>query len=138
MCARLGSIAFVITMFWRLPWHLPPSLSLLLRRPVARSFIILMIVLSVAHWVLVLATIDYSNPGLVLHYNLYFGIDWVGSWLGSLIWPVVATGLTIMDIAIATWLMKRDHWLAQGLLLAGVLTTGLLLAVSALVRWQFR
>jgi hypothetical protein len=94
--------------------------------------------LALAHWALVIATVDFANPGLVLHYNLYFGIDRVGNWLDSLLLPGVATALVLLDVAVAAWLMKRDHWLAQATVFAGAATAALLLAVSALVRWQFR
>ena len=118
--------------------HLPPSLSLLLRRRPAAALFAYTGLAVAAHWALVLATADYVDPAIVLHYNAYFGIDQVGTWRGALVAPAAATAVWIGDTVVAAWLMRRDHWLAQGMLLAGAIATTLLLAVTVAVRYQFR
>ncbi len=118
--------------------HLPPSLSLLLRRPAAATLFAYTGLAVAAHWVLALLTTDFADPAAVLHYNAYFGIDQVGSWRQALALPAAATLAWVVDTAAAAWLMRRDHWLAQGLVLAGAIAATLLLAVTAAVRYQFR
>lgn len=118
--------------------HLPPSLSLLLRRPAAAALFAYAGLAVAAHWALVLATADYADPATVLHYNAYFGIDRVGTWRDALVAPAAATVIWLGDAAAAAWLMRRDHWLAQGVVLAGAVAVTLLLAVTAAVRYQFR
>jgi hypothetical protein len=118
--------------------HLPPSLSLLLRRPAAAALFAYTGLAVAGHWALVLATADYADPAAVLHYNAYFGIDQVGSWHKAMLLPAAATVAWAVDAAAATWLIRRDHWLAQGAVLAGAVTATLLLAVTAAVRYQFR
>lgn len=118
--------------------HLPPSLSLLLRRPAAAALFAFTGSAVAAHWVLVLATADYANPAMVLHFNAYFGIDHIGPWTQGLVIPAAATAIWAGDTALAAWLMRRDHWLAQGVVLAGAGAAALLLAVTAVVRYQFR
>lgn len=117
--------------------HLPPSLGLLLRRPAAASLFIYTGLAVAAHWALVLATANYSDQATVLHYNAYFGIDRVGTWREALVVPAVATAIWLGDAAAAAWLMRRDHWLAQGMVLAGAVAATLLLAVTIAVRYQF-
>ncbi len=118
--------------------YLPPSLSLLLRRPAVAALFAYTGLAVAAHWALVLVTADYSDPAMVLHYNAYFGIDQVGSWRQALALPAAATLAWVADTAAAAWLMRRDHWLAQGVVLAGALSATLLLAATAAVRYQFR
>ena len=75
---------------------------------------------------------------MVLHYNAYFGIDRLGTWRDALVAPAAATAIWLGDAAVASWLMRRDHWLAQGVVIAGAVAVTLLLAVTAAVRYQFR
>lgn len=117
--------------------YLPSSLSLLLRRPLALALAAAAALAVAGHWALVLATLDPAGQSTVLHYNAYFGIDRIGTWRGALEYPAAATVILALDLAAAAWLMRRDHWLAQGAVAAAAVSAALLLATSAAVRYQF-
>lgn len=110
---------------------------LLLRRPPALVLVILATIITLAHWILLIITIDTQVPAVVLHYNIYFGIDQLGSWRQAFNLPLISTVILLIDWLVAIWLMRRDHWLAYGLLWVGMVVSALALVISAMVRWQY-
>jgi len=52
---------------------------------------------------------------LVLHYNLYMGIDQLGSWLWLLLLPALWVGFLLVDLLLAYGFYQRDQQLALGL-----------------------
>lgn len=110
---------------------------LLLRRPLALWLIILATIITLAHWLLLIITINTKAPTVVLHYNIYFGIDRLGNWRQAFNLPLISTIILLVDWMAAVWLTRRDRWLAYGLLWAGLVVSALALVISAMVRWQY-
>lgn len=116
--------------------RLPAVPLLLLRRSSALALVIAATVVTLAHWLWLLFTVPHS-PSVVLHYNIYFGIDRLGGWREIFILPLLSTALLAANLLAAIWLIRRDRWLAYGLLWAALVVACLLMLINVMVRWQF-
>ncbi|MDO8618225.1 MAG: hypothetical protein Q7N87_05070 [Candidatus Uhrbacteria bacterium] len=57
------------------------------------------------------------HPAFVSHYNVYLGIDQVGSWTWAWILPGVWFLITLLDLVIAYGIYRTDFYLAASLLI---------------------
>ncbi|PJE75829.1 hypothetical protein COV04_02700 [Candidatus Uhrbacteria bacterium CG10_big_fil_rev_8_21_14_0_10_48_11] len=73
------------------------------------------------------------EDALSLHYNVYFGIDFLGSWQTAMLLPAAALALLLINITLGVFVWRRDkvtsYFLATGtvavmllVLVASVLT----------------
>lgn len=76
----------------------------------------------VASTFFLLSVIPLGHQGhgtLVLHYNVYLGIDDVRAWSWILLLPAVWLVMSVLDLFVAYGLHRRDPQAATGLLVLG-------------------
>ena len=99
-------------------------------RPVRRG--LLVSVLLIAATTVVALVTGPRGDTVPLHYNVYFGIDLVGSWVARLVPAVVLLLTTIVNTALAAALVEREP-LAARLLSWFSVAVGVLVLVSTLL-----
>lgn len=60
-------------------------------------------------WALIIWRLPMSVNWIPLHYNSYFGIDWIGPWTAVTHYPAVALGIIIINLLLPVWLTKADR-----------------------------
>src|SRR3989344_6941481 len=63
-------------------------------------------------WFVVLVMAQPVSRPLVLHYNIYFGIDFLGPWPWLLVFPVISSVLVVVDFVLGFWLYVRERFLS--------------------------
>lgn len=79
-----------------------------------------------------------TGETVALRYNVYFGVDFVGSWSKLFFYPVFALFVMLVNFAISLGLVKKEKLLAQyfiiavtpAILLLNMLTLILVLALN--------
>jgi hypothetical protein len=100
-----------------------------------RTGLLLGAVLVVLLSALIIGRGDLSNPGTVLHYNVYFGIDLYGPGVG-LVWHIVVASLVWLGNAIiAAFTIEREKLAARLAAWFGVVLTAIIFIASALLIW---
>jgi hypothetical protein len=75
--------------------------------------------LLVIGWGILIAFIRPRETPLILHYNVYFGVDLIGIWWQAYILQGIATLLLIVHVVLArAFYMRKDRFAAYILLLA--------------------
>ena len=96
------------------------------------------VVLNVAMWVLLfwmIKPLSYLNEfGLVaLHYNVYFGIDKVGSWFYVLVMPITGLIILIANTLIGYLLYLKDSLISYTLSVSQLITHVVLIVATVLL-----
>ena len=74
------------------------------------------VVLNALTWALLLWKIPYSSEPILLHYNVYFGIDLTGPW-AQMFW-IPGSGLLIAVVhTVVVWFVTLQHQLSAWVLL---------------------
>ncbi|MFA5954690.1 MAG: hypothetical protein WC817_04100 [Patescibacteria group bacterium] len=73
------------------------------------------------------------EDALSLHYNVYFGIDFLGSWQTAILLPVVGIVLTAINAAVGLFVWHRDAPTSYFLAVGTVVITVLITTASALI-----
>jgi len=84
-----------------------------------KNFLIASIIFLIAGWSILIAFIRPRETPLILHYNVYFGVDLIGTWWQTYILQGVATALLLIHVLLArSFYVKKDRFAAYILLLA--------------------
>ena len=112
--------------------YLTPTIRLYFRDFIVRSTLIASGACVIAGIIIPILWFPRGN-NVVLHYNVSFGIDLVGSWFKILLVPFIMLLLLILNFSVGLWVWRRDRVLSY-LLLSGTIyfITILLLALSLL------
>lgn len=93
----------------RLAWHRPTFRVLTI-------LLILFVTLSNGVYLLKTVPVVQATSTVILHYNVYLGIDDVRPWPWVFLWPGVWMGASFAGILAAMGVYQRDALLAYGLL----------------------
>ncbi|MFA6428303.1 MAG: hypothetical protein WCW02_02045 [Candidatus Buchananbacteria bacterium] len=63
-------------------------------------------------WFLVLLLAQPVSHSLVLHYNIYFGVDFLGPWTWLLVYPALAGFLVVLNFGLALFLYTKEKLLS--------------------------
>jgi hypothetical protein len=111
------------------------SITHLWQDRITRSGLLLGAVLLILLSALIIGRGDLGNPGTVLHYNVYFGIDVYGPGSG-LLWHIVVAGLIWLgNLIIAGFTIEREKLAARLVAWFGVVLTGIIFTGTALILW---
>lgn len=69
--------------------------------------------LNIAVWVWLLIEIRPQTEPVFLHYNILFGVDYVGGWWQVLYLPISGLTIIIVNMVMGWFLFSRDKFLAQ-------------------------
>ncbi|HLB50695.1 MAG TPA: hypothetical protein VJL38_00785 [Patescibacteria group bacterium] len=85
--------------------------------------------LNIALWCFVAYFIRPGKIPIILHYNVYFGVDLVGAWWHAYALPVMSIVFILINMFVALWLYQWKERIASYILLLATL----LLQMSALI-----
>jgi hypothetical protein len=69
------------------------------------------------NWILLLVFISKIDVGIILHYNVYFGVDYVGDWKNALFMPLIGLSLFILNSILAIYFYGQKERIASHILL---------------------
>lgn len=76
------------------------------------SFIISFL-LNLAGWILPYLLIKPVPEPIILHYNIYFGVDLIGEWYRIFFLPASATILLLINIACGVLIYRKDATISR-------------------------
>lgn len=78
---------------------------------------IIMISLSLAMnifmWVWLLIRIKATSEPIFLHYNILFGVDYIGEWWRVLYYPFFGLMILVVNMVIGWWFFGKNKFIAQ-------------------------
>ena len=81
---------------------------------------LLSLVINLLIWLTLWWRIPISSDWLPLHYNIYFGIDWLAPWSYIFLTPLVGLAIILFNTTIVIWLQLKELFLSQLLLWVGL------------------
>lgn len=92
--------------------------------------IILSVVINIGNWALLLIFIKPVDFSVILHYNVYFGVDVIGDWRKIFFFPALGIFLLILNLLLAFYFYKQDEKISAYLLMLVSLFVQLSLTIS--------
>lgn len=76
---------------------------------------------------------------IILHYNVYFGVDILGSWQEAYFLPAVGTFFLAMNVFLGYFFYQRKERIATYLFLLGafIVQAGVLIAEASIIKINF-
>lgn len=93
----------------------------------------LALVLNLAAWVYVAAMIRPSDDLFILHYNIHFGVDFLGQWFQAFAPPLVGVLFMVANSVLIWWFWTRLRILSLIAITATLVIQGTVLGVAALL-----
>lgn len=80
--------------------------------------LLVLIILIVANWIILTILIDHERDySIILHYNVYLGVDLVGEWWRAYLVPIVGTFTALLNSFLAWWFYFQEERIASYILL---------------------
>lgn len=99
--------------------------------PVIFFSIALALLANIGLWVALFWTAVPTDSPIILHYNIYFGVDVVGNWKSLFFMPTLALGMLLLNLGLARFFYYKERLIAY--LFAGTaLILQLLMAVGVI------
>ncbi|OGL89117.1 hypothetical protein A3H75_00280 [Candidatus Uhrbacteria bacterium RIFCSPLOWO2_02_FULL_51_9] len=89
--------------------------------------------LNLAAWIYVAAKISPSEDLFILHYNIHFGVDFLGEWFLAFVPPLVGILFMMANSVLVWWFWMRLRVLSLIVIAATVVLQGTLLGVAVLL-----
>lgn len=86
---------------------------------------------NVANWAALKIFIQPVDLPIILHYNVYFGVDMLGGWKNLFLLPAVGLILFLINFFLSLYFYKRKERIASYLLLMATLMIQLSLIVAS-------
>lgn len=97
----------------------------------------LSIVTSLLAVALIIFAIDKTRGIITLHYDIFFGIDRIGSWQRLFLYPGLAMVLVFVNFCFSYLLFPRDKYLSYYLGIASALISGIVMFyILSLISFQ--
>lgn len=93
--------------------------------------IILSLVANLVDWVVLKIFVKPVDFSLILHYNVYFGVDVMGGYREVFVLPVIGLGLFLINFWLALYFYRQKERIASYLLLMAALMIQLSLLVAS-------
>lgn len=93
--------------------------------------LILSFVSNLANWILLKIFVKPVDHSIILHYNVYFGVDETGNWKNVWILPSIGLFLLIINLSLSLYFYRNEERIAGYLLLMATLMVQLSLVVAA-------
>jgi hypothetical protein len=84
---------------------------------IVRSLLILALVANIADWTILSIYIRPVDTAIILHYNVYFGVDMMGSWRIVYLMPIIGLILFIANALLAAYFYRNKERIASYVLL---------------------
>jgi hypothetical protein len=99
--------------------------------PVIFFSIILAILTNIGLWVALFRTVVPTDSSIILHYNIYFGVDAVGNWKSLFFMPFLAAVLLLLNLVLSRFFYYKER-LVSYLFAGAALALQLLMAVGVI------
>lgn len=90
------------------------------------------IVGNLVNWIIILIYVRPTVPTIILHYNVYFGVDMMGNWGWVFILPGIGLFLLIINNSLAIYFYGNLERIASYILLIAALMVQLSLLIATL------
>ncbi|MFA5871351.1 MAG: hypothetical protein WC858_01385 [Parcubacteria group bacterium] len=97
--------------------------------PVVFFSIVPAVIVNIALWVALFITIEPTDRDIILHYNIYFGVDAIGSWKNVFFMPGLALALLLINLVLSRFFYYKERLLAY-LFSASALILQLLMVIG--------
>lgn len=97
------------------------------------------IFLNIANWSITAFFIRPTEVEIILHYNVYFGVDIVGMWWQAYLLPAVGTVFMVVNTILAYLLFSRRERIAAHLFLLAsfIIQAGTLIAIASIAQINY-
>lgn len=95
-------------------------------------FFISSILVNIINWGALLIFIKPVDETIILHYNVYFGVDMIGNWRQVFLLPSIGLGLLIINVSLASYFYSQKERIASHLLMIASLMAQLSLLVASI------
>lgn len=102
------------------------------RSSIALWLVALSLTANLANWVIIKIFIRPIELPIILHYNVYFGVDMVGDYRKAFFLPLIGIILFLINLSLSIFLYRRRERIASYLLLMAALMIQLSLIVSVI------
>ena len=79
--------------------------------------LVLSLIVNIANWAVLLIFIRSVDSGIILHYNIYFGVDSIGDWRQVFVMPFIGLILFILNALLAYFFYAKKERIASYILL---------------------
>ncbi len=102
-------------------------------------FIIISFLLNFICWGVLLFFIRPVDFPIILHYNVYFGVDMIGDWWQAYFLPLITLIITLINTVLAYFFYKnKERIISYILLLASLLSqVGGAIAIGSIIRINY-
>jgi hypothetical protein len=80
--------------------------------PIIFFSIVLAALANIAIWASLYFTIEPTGRDIILHYNIYFGVDAIGSWRNVFFMPALALILLLINLVLSRFFYYKERLLA--------------------------
>lgn len=80
-------------------------------------FLIINLIINVANWLILLIFVKPVDFSVILHYNVYFGVDVIGDWRKIFFLPALGLFLFLLNFSLAIYFYKQEEKIAAYLLM---------------------
>lgn len=98
-----------------------------------QSVSLAVLLLQLLHWGFIFYKQGTNADIIPLHYNIYYGIDWLGSGYWLYLYPFLGLLIYFLNMILAAVWYARERWVSYFLVTAGLLANLLLATGLALV-----
>jgi len=98
---------------------------------IAVWLIILSLVANLANWLILKIFIRPIDLPIILHYNVYFGVDMMGNYKEVYVLPLIGIILLLINLFLSKYLYEKKERIASYLLMMAALMIQLALIVSS-------
>ena len=94
--------------------------------PVIFFSLVLAILADLALWIFIWFVVQHTDRPIILHYNVYFGVDSIGNWRNVFLMPAISTLILVANIVLSRFFYFKER-------LAAYLFAGMALLVQLLM-----
>lgn len=106
-----------------------------LKNPILASLVLLSLLINLIVFGVLYFSIGTSGQSIILHYNVYFGVDLVGGWQEIYVMPFIGFLFILVNFLLAYYFyFKRERIISHILMLTALMIqVGVAIAVASLV-----
>lgn len=101
------------------------------RNPIIFWLLLASILFNLANWIVLALFIKPVDKTIILHYNVYFGVDSVGHWAQAYFLPAIGLILLIVNLILAGYFYLRKDRMASHILMITALMVQLNLLIAS-------
>ena len=102
------------------------------RNKVNAWLLALSLLANIANWVILAIFIRPTDNNIILHYNVYFGVDMMGSWKSVFVLPSVGLALFLINFFLSKYFYRNKEKVASYILLIALFMAQLSLLIATL------